>query len=48
LAAFRTWFIEFDTAEWDLRTEMDCETGKLDRFAQSAIEEDKSEKTKRI
>ena len=36
-AAFRSWFIEFDAAEWDRQIEMDSETGKLDRLAQSAI-----------
>lgn len=48
LAAFRSWFIEFDGAEWDRQIEMDSETGKLDRLAQSAIEEHKAGKTKSI
>jgi hypothetical protein len=47
-AAFRSWFIEFDAAEWDHQIEMDSETGKLDRLVQSAIEEHKAGKTKRI
>jgi hypothetical protein len=47
-ATFRTWFIEFDAAEWDRQIETDSETGKLDRLAQSAIEEHKAGKTKRI
>ena len=47
-AAFRSWFIEFDAAEWDRQIEADSETGKLDRSAQSAIEEHKAGKTKRI
>ena len=47
-AAFRSWFIEFDAAEWDSQIEMDVETGKLDRLVQSAIEEYKTGKTKRI
>jgi hypothetical protein len=38
-------FIGFDAAEWDRRIEMDSETGKLDRLAQSAIEEHKAGKT---
>ena len=41
-AAFRSWFIEFDAAEWDRQIEMDSETGKLDRLVQSAIEEHKA------
>jgi len=48
LAAFRSWFIAFDAAEWDRQIEMDGETGKLDRLAQSAIEEHKAGKTKLI
>ena len=48
LAAFRSWFIEFDSTEWDRQIEMDSETGKLDRLAQSAIEEHKAGKTKNI
>jgi hypothetical protein len=48
LAAFRSWFIEFDAAEWDRPIEMDSETGKLDRLVQSAVEEHKEGKTKRI
>jgi hypothetical protein len=46
LAAFRTWFLEFDAAEWDRQIEMDSEAGKLDRLAQSAVEEHKAGKTK--
>jgi hypothetical protein len=48
MAAFRSWFIEFDAAEWDRQIETDSETGKLDRLAQSAIEEHKAGKSKRI
>jgi hypothetical protein len=48
LAAFRSWFIEFDAAEWDRQIEMDSESGKLDRLAQNAIEEHKAGKTNRI
>ena len=47
-AAFRSWFIEFDAAEWDRQIERDSETGKLDRLVQSAVEEHKAGKTKRI
>ena len=47
-AAFRSWFIEFDADEWDRQIEMDSETGKLDRLVQSAVEEHKAGKTKRI
>jgi hypothetical protein len=48
LAAFRSWFIEFDAADWDRQIETDSETGKLDRLAQAAIEEYKAGKTNSI
>ncbi len=48
LAAFRSWFIEFDAAEWDRQIETDSETGKLDRLAQRARDEHKAGKTKSI
>ena len=44
--AFRSWFIEFDAAEWDRQIEADSETGKLDRLAEGAIEEHRAGKTK--
>ncbi|MFZ3115405.1 MAG: hypothetical protein WA121_07375 [Syntrophales bacterium] len=46
LAAFCSWFIEFDAAEWDRQIETDSETGKLDRLAQNAMNEHKAGKTK--
>ncbi len=48
LSVFRAWFIDFDTAEWDRQLETDSETGKLDRLAQSALEEHRAGKTKLI
>ncbi len=48
LSAFRSWFIEFDAAEWDRQIEIDSEAGKLDRLMRSALEEHKSGKAKRI
>ena len=48
LAAFRSWFLEFDAAAWDRQIETDSESGKLDKLAQRAIEEHKAGKTKNI
>ena len=48
LSAFRAWFIDFDAAEWDRQLETDSKTGKLDRLAQSALEEHRAGKTKLI
>ena len=48
LATFRSWFFEFDAAAWDRQIEIDGEAGKLDRLAQSAIDEHGAGKTRRI
>jgi hypothetical protein len=48
LATFRSWFVEFDAAEWDRQIETDSETGGLDRLAQRAIEEHMAGQTKRM
>ena len=47
LAAFRSWFLEFDAAAWDRQIEEDSEAGKLDRLAQSAVEEHKAGKKRK-
>lgn len=37
LAAFRSWFAEFDAASWDAQFERDAASGKLDKFADEAM-----------
>ena len=37
LARFRTWFIEFDAADWDRRFEKDAVEGRLDALADEAL-----------
>ncbi|MEH2027927.1 hypothetical protein [Nostoc sp.] len=37
LAAFRTWFAEFDAAAWDKQIEKDVAQGRLDGLAQKAL-----------
>lgn len=37
LAAFRTWFAEFDAAAWDKQIEKDVAAGRLDVLAQKAL-----------
>jgi hypothetical protein len=37
LAAFRTWFIEFDAKLWDRQLENDVTTGRLDKLADEAL-----------
>jgi len=39
LIAFRRWFAEFDQQLWDRELEQDVAAGRLDRFADEALEE---------
>jgi len=39
LAAFRDWFREYDSDEWDRQIEEDIRAGKLDALAEEAIAE---------
>ncbi|MEW6238472.1 MAG: hypothetical protein AB1656_24060 [Candidatus Omnitrophota bacterium] len=48
LAAFRSWFYEFDADEWDREIEQDIKAGKLDALAQEALAEHKAGKTREI
>ncbi len=45
LSAFREWFREFDSEEWDRRFEADARAGKLDSFADKAISDHRSGKS---
>ena len=48
LAAFREWFREYDSNEWDRQIEEDSRTGKLDKLAQEALAAHKAGKTKEL
>jgi hypothetical protein len=37
LAAFRTWFIEFDASLWDSQFENDVAAGRLNKLADEAL-----------
>jgi hypothetical protein len=37
LAAFRTWFVQFDADQWDREFEADAASGKLDALAERAL-----------
>jgi hypothetical protein len=39
LAAFRSWFAEFEADAWDCRIEEDAAAGRLDALADEAIED---------
>ena len=38
-SSFRAWFAEFDWAIWDHQIEEDVKAGRLDQFADEALEE---------
>ncbi len=48
LAAFRDWFREYDSDEWDREIEQDIQAGKLDRLAEEAITAHKAGRTREI
>ena len=37
LKAFRRWFREYDSDEWDRQIDEDARTGKLDKLAEEAL-----------
>ena len=37
LASLRSWFLEFDAAEWDRQIEADVAASKLDKLAAKAL-----------
>lgn len=39
IAQFRTWFAEFDAANWDRQFEADVIAGRLDTLAKKALED---------
>ena len=39
LARFRSWFLKFDAASWDRQIEEGVAAGRLDVFAEEALEE---------
>jgi hypothetical protein len=39
LAAFRAWFAEFDATVWDRQFEEDVMAGRLDQFADQALQD---------
>ena len=39
LAAFRAWFAELDVAAWDRQIEEDIAAGRLDAFADEALDD---------
>jgi len=48
LAAFRKWFDEYDSVEWDKQIEQDAIAGKLDKLAEKALADHKAGRSKEI
>jgi hypothetical protein len=48
LLAFRRWFREYDSDEWDRQIEGDVRAGKLDKLAEEALAEHRAGKSKEI
>jgi hypothetical protein len=48
LLAFRRWFREYDSDEWDRQIEEDVRAGKLDKLAEEALAEHHAGKSKEI
>jgi hypothetical protein len=48
LSAFRRWFREFDSDEWDRQIEEDVLAGKLDKLAEEALAAHRAGKSKEL
>ncbi|CAA9301408.1 MAG: hypothetical protein AVDCRST_MAG93-4626 [uncultured Chloroflexia bacterium] len=48
LAAFREWFREYDSNEWDQQIEEDVRAGRLDKLAEEALAAHKAGKSKEL
>jgi hypothetical protein len=48
LAAFRTWFLEFDAQVWDRQIEQDARKGRLDKLAEEALVTHRAGKSKEL
>ena len=48
LVAFRQWFRQYDSDEWDRQIEEDVRAGKLDKLAEDALGAHKAGKSKEL
>jgi len=48
LLAFRRWFREYDSDEWDRQIEEDVRAGKLDKLAEEALAAHRAGKSKEL
>ena len=48
LAAFREWFVQYDSEEWDRQIEGDAQSGRLDALASEALASHEAGKTREL
>jgi hypothetical protein len=48
LAAFRDWFRQYDSDEWDRQIEQDVRAGKFESLAEEAIAEHRAGRTEEL
>jgi lysyl-tRNA synthetase class I len=48
LEAFRRWFREYDSDEWDRQIDEDARAGKLDKLAEEALAAHRAGKSKEL
>ena len=48
LAAFREWFVRYDSEEWDRQIEDDALSGRLDALASEALTAHEAGKTREL
>jgi hypothetical protein len=48
LKAFRSWFREYDSNQWDRQIEEDVRAGKLDKLAEEALAAHRAGKSKEL
>ena len=48
LLAFRRWFCDYDSDEWDRQIEEDVQAGKLDKLAEEALAAHRVGKSKEL
>jgi hypothetical protein len=48
LRAFRSWFAEFDMAQWDRQIEQDSNAGKLDHLIGKALKDHRAGRTREL
>jgi hypothetical protein len=48
LRKFRSWFAEFDMAQWDRQIEQDANAGKLDSLIEQALKDHRAGRTREL